>query len=52
MKESLCIVVKVANGKSIFHVSISREQVTFLGLQSSLLQARGDPALVCVFAKK
>ena len=27
-------------------------QVTFLGLQSSLLRARGDPALVCVFAKK
>ena len=25
MKESLCIVVKVANGKSIFHVFISRE---------------------------
>ena len=25
MKESVCIVAKVANGKSIFHVSISRE---------------------------
>ena len=57
MKESLCVVVKWQMVKVFFmspflvNWDIS-PQVTFLGLQSSLLRARGDPALVCVFAKK